>query len=107
MCGWHPYLTHRQARVWAHWLKQEQYTPTRADYYAMQTAAEVRVIRYGLAGVQQDVTLDQMMLRKKDPAPQVAGGAPPWQHSKAAWLAWHGRAADGTPRQPKGGKRGD
>lgn len=35
-------MTHRQFLVWHAWLRKEWDMPSRADHYAMQTAAEVR-----------------------------------------------------------------
>lgn len=50
LLDWDGPLTHRQAVAWSAWLGRQWNKPTRADYYAMQTAAEVRLCRRSITG---------------------------------------------------------
>lgn len=57
--GWRGPMTHRQFEAWHAWLELEQNRPSRADWYAMQTALEVRWV---LASSRSGADLNDMKI---------------------------------------------
>lgn len=64
--GWPGPMTARQALVWRFWLRAEQDRPSRADWYAVQTAGEVRRLFLQRIGADAKVDLNSMVLRFGD-----------------------------------------
>lgn len=98
--GWPGPMTHRQFDAWRAWLALQWDRPSRADWYAMQTACEVRRV---LSSKPNSVRVEQFALQFKDQSErhQPADPAQAAQWSKAAWLGALGgrvrvRNPDGT-----------
>ena len=61
---WPGPVTHRQYAAWTEWDAIEESRPSRADWYAMQTACEVRRV---LAKRPGSIKLEHFRLRFEDP----------------------------------------
>lgn len=88
-------MTHRQAMAYNNWLDAQWNVPTRADYYAMQIACEVRRV---MSEKPREVLLGHMKLDFKPTAaskpmtPEQAAAA-----SKSTWLSIFGPKIRGLP----------
>ncbi len=94
---------HRVFLAWLKWLDMDLERPSRADWYAMQTAAEVR---RGLVKQPNDVDVNKFIVkfdRRKRLAPQKKmTDEELMRRSKAAWL---GAAGIGRKQQQRKGKQ--
>lgn len=88
--GWSGYLTRRQFRAWREWTAEDLNEPSKADYYAMQIAAEVRrVLSKKPGGIKlADFKLVFKPKKPKPPTPQETETAV--KLSKAIWMVRSG-----------------
>lgn len=71
--GWGEPMSHLEFLVWHRWLEQQWQVPSRADWYAMQTAAEIRLVRNSFSKNPQAVRLSSMKIKFEDARKQLQG----------------------------------
>lgn len=85
-------MTHREYEVWIEWIKDNQDRPSRADWYAMQTAAEVRRLRMKTPSIEgydpNAVKLVDMKLSRDCPKPKTVTREQATERAKARWFSW-------------------
>jgi hypothetical protein len=82
--GWEGPITHRQYLVWIEWLDMQYDYPSRADYYEMQTAAEVCRMRVGKKA--STIKLESMRIRFRNGEEKRLSKEEVTRLSKQRWL---------------------
>jgi hypothetical protein len=56
-------MTHREFLTWNEWLKTQLNTPSRADFYVMRVAAEIRKIYYSITNTKSKVDVNDFKMK--------------------------------------------
>lgn len=87
LCGWGGPMTHREAEAWRSYLDWRDTVPSRADWYAMQTAALVDNVLDAFRKTKRNATAADMRMR---PAPPPETPERRAARSQAVWLGFLG-----------------